>query len=228
MDTARLTLVRQPFNDPNFLFELKHDGFRALAYISDGHCELISRRRNSYKSFGQLRSNLAKLKVKNAVIDGELVCLDSEGRSIFNELLLRKGCPIFYVFDLLYLNDRDLRWLPLIERKEKLRAVIEKSGLLDVICGKYVEERGVDLYNEVCQRNLEGVVAKRKSGTYSTVSGWLKIKNPNYTQSGQRHELFESFKAKQTKRELPPILKKPPVRTAKLKKIRKLGKTSSA
>jgi bifunctional non-homologous end joining protein LigD len=212
----------------NFLFELKHDGFRALAYISDGHCELISRRRNSYKSFGQLRSNLAELKVKNAVIDGELVCLDSEGRSIFNELLLRKGCPIFYAFDLLYLNDRDLRQLPLIVRKEKLRALIEKSGLPDVICGKYVEERGVDLYNEVCQRNLEGVVAKRKSGTYSTVSGWLKIKNPDYTQSERRHDLFESFKAKPPKREVPPIPKKPPVRTAKSKKLRKLVKTVSA
>jgi ATP-dependent DNA ligase len=59
MDTAQLTLVRQPFDDPNFLFELKHDSFRALAHIWDGHCELISRRRNSYKSFGELRSHLA-------------------------------------------------------------------------------------------------------------------------------------------------------------------------
>jgi len=53
MDTAQLTLVRQPFDDSNFLFELKHDGFRALAYISDGDCELVSRRRNVYKSFGE-------------------------------------------------------------------------------------------------------------------------------------------------------------------------------
>jgi hypothetical protein len=52
------------------------------------------------------------------------------------------------------------------------------------------------LFNEVCRRNLEGVVAKRKTETYSTISGWLKIKNPNYTQSEQRHELFKSFKAK--------------------------------
>jgi bifunctional non-homologous end joining protein LigD len=148
------------------------------------------------------------LKVKNAVIDGELVCLDSECRSIFNELLLRKGCPIFYAFDLLYLNDRDIRQLPLIERKEKLRALIEKSGLPDVICGKYVKGRGVDLYNEVCHRNLEGIVAKRKNGTYSTVSGWLKIKNPSYSQSEQRHELFEQ--------DLPPIPKKPPTRTRTL------------
>jgi bifunctional non-homologous end joining protein LigD len=216
-DAAQLSLVRTPFDDPDFLFELKHDGFRALAHIWDGNCELISRKRNAYKSFNELRENLAKLKVQNAVIDGELVCLDSEGRSIFNELLFRRGSPIFYAFDLLYLNGRDLRQLPLIERKEKLREVIDKSGLPDVICGKYVEGRGVDLFNEVVRRNLEGVVAKRKTGTYAMVSGWLKIKNPNYTQSERRHELFESFKVEPVKRALPPIPKKPPVRSVKLK-----------
>jgi hypothetical protein len=141
------------------------------------------------------------------------VCLDSEGRSIFNELLLGRGCPIFYAFDLLYLNDRDLRQLPLIQRKEKLRRLLEKSRLTAVMCGKYVEQRGVDLFNEVCQRNLESVVAKRKSGTYATVGGWLRIKNPNYTQSDQRHELFESFKS----RNLVPIPRKPPVRSASIR-----------
>ena len=85
MDTAQLTLVRQPFNDPDFLFELKHDGFRALAHIWDGNCELVSRRRNPYKSFQELKDNLARLKVSDAIIDGELVCLDSEGRSIFKK-----------------------------------------------------------------------------------------------------------------------------------------------
>ena len=165
-DTAQLSLVRTPFDDPDFLFELKHDGFRALAHIWDGRCELISRKRNAYKSFNRLRENLAKLKAQNAVIDGEIVCLDEEGRSIFNELLFRRGCPTFYAFDLLYLNGRDLRQLPLIERKEKLCTLIEKNGLPDVICGKYVEGRGVDLFNEVVRRNLEGVVAKRKTGTY--------------------------------------------------------------
>jgi bifunctional non-homologous end joining protein LigD len=61
-DTAQLSLVRTPFDDPNFLFELKHDGFRALAHIWDGNCELVSRKRNVYKSFNELRENLAKLK----------------------------------------------------------------------------------------------------------------------------------------------------------------------
>jgi hypothetical protein len=80
-----------------------------------------------------------------------------------------------------------------------------------VTCGKYIEGPGIDLSNEVCQRNLEGVVAKRKPGTYSTMSGWLKINNPNYTQSAQRQELFESFKEKSTgqRRNLTPIPNKP-------------------
>jgi bifunctional non-homologous end joining protein LigD len=184
-----------------------------LAHIWDGNCELISRKRNAYKSFNELRENLAKLKVQNAVIDGELVCLDFEGRSLFNELLFRRASPIFYAFDILYLNDRDLRQTPLIERKEKLRAVVEKSQLPDVLCGKYIEGRGVDLFNEVVRRNLEGVVAKRKNGIYTTVSGWLKVKNPYYTQSERRYELFESFKAKPAQISLPPIPKKPPVRS---------------
>jgi bifunctional non-homologous end joining protein LigD len=97
--------------------ESKHDGFRALAYISEGRCEVVSRRRNLYKTFEQLRSNLAGLRVNDAIIDGEIVSLDSEGRSIFNELLHRKGFPAFYAFDLLYLNGRDLRHLPLVEQK---------------------------------------------------------------------------------------------------------------
>jgi len=75
-------------------------------------------------------------------------------------------------------------------------------------------DRGVDLFNEVVRLNLEGVVAKRKTGTYATVSGWLKIKNPRYTQSERRHELFDSFKANQ--KTLPPIPKKPPVRSRPL------------
>ncbi len=228
METAQLTLFRTPFNDHDFIFELKHDGFRGLAYIDDGVCELVSRRRNHYKSFKNLENSLGQLNVKNAIIDGEIACLDEEGRSIFNELLFRRGCPVFYVFDILYLNDHDLRQLPLIERKEKLRAVIEKSQLPDVLCGKYIEERGVDLFNEVVRRNLEGIVAKRRNGIYTTVSGWLKIKSPLYTQSERRYELFDSFKAKERKGERPPIPKKPPLRAVPIQRSRRRRKIDKA
>jgi bifunctional non-homologous end joining protein LigD len=87
------TLARSllPFNDPNWLFELKHDGFRSLACIEDGRCRLVSRHRNTYKSFETLASDLSGLRVNNAILDGEIICLDSEGRSQFKELLYRKG-----------------------------------------------------------------------------------------------------------------------------------------
>jgi ATP-dependent DNA ligase len=107
----------------------------------------------------------------------------------------RRGQPAFYAFDILYLDGVDLRQQPLLERKKILRKLIERSGVPDVICAGYIEDRGVDLFREVSRRNLEGVVAKRKTGTYATVSGWLKIKNPSYTQSEKRQELFESFKS---------------------------------
>jgi hypothetical protein len=61
MDTAQLSLVRQPFDHSDFLFELKHDGFRALAHVWDGNCELVSRKRNVYKSFQELKDNLGKV-----------------------------------------------------------------------------------------------------------------------------------------------------------------------
>ena len=153
--------------------------------------------------------------MQNAVVDGELVCLDDEGRSIFNVLLHRRGHPTFYAFDLLYLDGRDLRQLPLIERKRQLLRLIGGSALPDVICGKYIAGRGVARFNEVCQRNLEGVVAKRKNGTYATISGWLKIKNPGYTQSQGRHELFESFQSRGARPELS-IPRKPPRRARPL------------
>jgi bifunctional non-homologous end joining protein LigD len=91
--------VAAPFDDAAWVFEMKHDGFRALAYIGDGRCNLVSRKNNVYKSFAALCAELPGLRVKNAVLDGEIVCLDDEGRSRFNTLLRRRGQPAFYAFD---------------------------------------------------------------------------------------------------------------------------------
>ena len=107
----RLTRAK-PFDSPNYLFELKHDGFRAIAYIDDGNAELVSRNQNRF-AFGSLKIALAQLPVKNAILDGEVVCLDRYGVRQFNQLLARKTPPIFYAFDLLWLNGKDLRKLPL-------------------------------------------------------------------------------------------------------------------
>jgi len=78
----QLFLIAAPFDDPDWLFEIKHDGFRAVAYISDGSCALVSRKKNQYKSFATLRESLAQLNVP-AILDGEIVSLDAEGKSHF-------------------------------------------------------------------------------------------------------------------------------------------------
>src|SRR5215467_251601 len=77
----QLSLIAAPFEDPDWLFEIKHDGFRAMAYISDGSCTLVSRKNNQYKSFQSLRESLAQLKT-SAILDGEIVCLDADGKAI--------------------------------------------------------------------------------------------------------------------------------------------------
>jgi bifunctional non-homologous end joining protein LigD len=176
-----LSRIVAPFDNPDFVFELKHDGFRSLAYIADGRCSLVSRHTNYYQRFDSLKSALAKLKAKNAILDGELVCLDDEGRDRLNLLLRRGAEPVFYAFDLLWLNGKDLRRLPLIERKKRLHRLIGKSDCERIIYVQHIEMRGCVLYQAVCKKDLEGIVCKRKDGMYSVSGHWLTVLNPNYT-----------------------------------------------
>ena len=99
------------------------------------------------------------------------VCLDSNGVSQFKELLYRRGRAVFYAFDLLWLNGADLRQLPLIERKKKLRRLIERSAWSEVVNAQHVEREGKLMFEEVCQRNLEGMVCKRKMSLYAEHAG---------------------------------------------------------
>jgi bifunctional non-homologous end joining protein LigD len=190
-----LSRLREPFDGPDWIFELKHDGFRALAYIEEGQCRLVSRRRNVYKSFAPLRESLAKLRVKSAILDGEIICLDGAGRSVFKDVMHRRGEPIFYTFDLLWLNGRDLRSLPLLKRKDRLQRLLDARRPERVLYADHVEERGIEFYQAVCERDCEGIVAKRKDGIYSARDRtWIKIKNPNYSHGEGRRELFDAFR----------------------------------
>jgi bifunctional non-homologous end joining protein LigD len=96
----RLRLVREAFDHPDYIFELKHDGFRAIAYLQNGESKLVSRNQRNL-GFEALKRSLAKLPVETAILDGEIVCLDERGVSQFNQLLSRKVEPVFYAFDLL-------------------------------------------------------------------------------------------------------------------------------
>jgi bifunctional non-homologous end joining protein LigD len=184
----------QPFDDPDWLFELKYDGFRALAYIEGGACRLVSRNGNRFASFSGLADELGRsVQARNAVIDGEIVCTDRRGRPKFYDLLYRRGTPAFFAFDLLCRDGEDIRLLPVIERKAALRALLRSvSGPLLAV--DYLERVGTVLFERVCTMDLEGIVAKHRYGPYLSepdTSTWLKIRNPRYSQWIGRAEAFE-------------------------------------
>jgi bifunctional non-homologous end joining protein LigD len=180
-----------PFDDPDYLFELKYDGFRAVAYIQDGTTKLVSRRGNTYKRFGELCAGISStLKVKDAIIDGEIVCLDEAGVPRFDWLLHRRHPPSFVAFDLMWVNGRDYRDEPLLERKGALRKIIPKESAW-VLYADFVIERGLGLFRAACERDLEGIIAKRKDEPYAENVRWVKIKNPGYSQAVGRGEDFQ-------------------------------------
>jgi bifunctional non-homologous end joining protein LigD len=187
---------RQPFDHPDWLFEVKYDGFRALAYLERGTVLLVSRKGNTYKSFPALCQSLAAcLSATDAVLDGEIVYLGPDGKPQFHDLMHRRGPQHFYAFDLLWLNGRDHRGLPLLKRKRRLREVVPRapSPLLYV---DHVFGTGVDLFEAIGRNDLEGIVAKQANARYTPEEPtWVKIKNRNYSQIEGRRELFEKKRA---------------------------------
>src|SRR6516165_10495044 len=190
----RLRLVKEPFDHPDYIFELKMDGFRAMIYIRGGECKLISRNLKNLR-FQSLKSALTRLPVQSAILDGEIVCLDKNGVSQFYQLLSGKGEPIFYAFDLLWLDGEDLRNQPLIERKKRFSRLAKSSGCKQLLYAQHIEREGKRFFAEICSRDLEGIVAKRRMSIYKDDgTGWLKVKNPTYSQAECRQELFERGK----------------------------------
>jgi bifunctional non-homologous end joining protein LigD len=123
------------------------------------------------------------------VLDGEVVCLDGEGRPQFNDLLFHRGTPVFVAFDVLAIGRRDVRKVPLLRRKALLRRVLISRSSSELY-SDHVSGAGSDLFDAVCARDLEGIVAKWKHGAYAEPSSWIKIKNRAYTGARARHELM--------------------------------------
>lgn len=181
-----------PFSHPDWLFEIKWDGFPSLLRIEQGKCRLISRKGNEFKSFRTLNESvLSELNVRSAVLDGEIVCLNDDGKPEFRDLLHRKGPPRFVAFDLLFCDGQDLRYSPLTERKQKLRTILP-TGSERVLYCDHVEGDGERLFQLACESDLEGIVAKRKFDPYiEKQASWLQIRNTMYSQWEGREELFE-------------------------------------
>src|SRR6516162_900195 len=190
----RLSRRPEPFDSEEFIYELKIDGFRSLAYIENGQCDLVSRNGHTFRNFKDLAQWIGEnLRVENAVLDGEIACVDDVGRSVFNDLLFRRPECLFFAFDLLFLNGEDLRELPLIERKARLKRLLRRKRS-PVLYVDHIEARGRPFFEKVCELDLEGIVAKRKSAAYRATEKpspyWIKVKNPRYSQAEGRNELF--------------------------------------
>ena len=169
---------------------MKHDGFRALAYIQDG-CRLVSRKGIMYSRFKDLAKALSSLP-QEAILDGELVCLDDQGRTLFYDLMFNRAPAHFYAFDLLWLDGLDLRERPLVERKQLLSEVV-KAGPGRLLYVDHIEELGEEMFAAICEQDMEGIVAKPAASPYRELGGkppWIKIKNPSYSQTEGRGELF--------------------------------------
>lgn len=186
---------RLPFDDPDFIFELKWDGFRSLAFVESGHTRLLSRNGHRFASFAALEQSISSgLLDTTAVIDGEICSLDKKGRPQFKDLLFhRRNYPCFLAFDLLMWNGKDYRRESLLDRKQELRRMLNGCNARIQYVDR-VDGAGIPLFNQICERDLEGMVAKQKHAPYVAdreQSTWFKILNREYSQKEGREKLFD-------------------------------------
>jgi bifunctional non-homologous end joining protein LigD len=186
------TLVDEPFDDKDWLFEIKWDGYRALAFLDAKRFRLMSRNQNELTGeFPELAGVTDYIRAHNAVMDGEIVALDENGLPSFSLMQQRTGFRpatpkrgakrpglhiIYYAFDLLYLEGYSLLRVDLEKRKELLREIIADNQLI-FYSDHHIGE-GVELYQAARERGLEGIVAKRRESCYLEKRSreWLKIK----------------------------------------------------
>lgn len=166
----------------HWLYELKFDGFRGLALKEGESVRLFSRNgRDLTKRFGPIVDAIRKLRAKSAIIDGEIVCLDDNGRPCFEDLQNfdsdLKGRLFFYAFDLLCLNDKTLIREPLRNRKNLLRKLLPKSGPLRL--SDFVDAEPEALVQFARENRLEGIVAQRAGSAHEPgkrSGAWTKFK----------------------------------------------------
>jgi bifunctional non-homologous end joining protein LigD len=181
MEPMLPTLVQFPFSKPEWLFEPKWDGFRAICFIEDGFVRFISRRQKSLtEKFPSLQKIAKSVKATVAVLDGEIVALDKNGTVRFEGLRSKSSeyQVVYFAFDLLTLDGADLTNAPLINRKTELKRILPKGRTGLVRFTDHIIGDGEGLFRELEKMKLEGMVAKRLDSLY--VSGrtrdWLKVK----------------------------------------------------
>ena len=178
------TLVDKPFDDDGWVYEIKWDGYRALAYLNKGKVELKSRNNKSFnEKFYPIYEALSKVKL-NAVLDGEIIVAGENGVSSFGDLQNWRseadGDLKFYVFDLLWLDGNSYMHLPLTERREKLESILPSHPLIHL--SQAFPTSGIEFFEAAGKMKLEGIMAKKADSDYKPgvrTKEWLKIKTGN-------------------------------------------------
>jgi bifunctional non-homologous end joining protein LigD len=185
------SIAEDPFDDPNWLFEIKWDGYRVISFIENGKVRMVSRNQNDLgPRYPELRELPKLVRAKSAILDGEVVVLDEHGRPSFSLMQQRTGIRahgrqgsarpdlpiVYYVFDLIYLDGYDLRRVALDDRKRVLRQILPSGEL--VRYSDHHAGQGVALFQVAKQKGLEGIVAKKCNSCYEERRSreWLKIK----------------------------------------------------
>ncbi len=181
-------MARQPFDSPDYIYELKWDGMRALAFVEGGELTLFSRNgRNVTSQFPELADLPAQVKSTALVLDGEIVCLDDNNHPNFSRLQqrlqakrvgLKQRNPVnFIAFDLLYANGKSVMKEPLVNRKDRLAKLLTATDVAQPC--EFIEGEGTAFYQATCDLGLEGIMAKEKSSLYMPGQRspyWLKVK----------------------------------------------------
>ncbi len=173
----------------DWLFEMKYDGYRCIASVSGRDVRLYTRNGNDWTHrFGTLVEPFSRITTSTALIDGEVCALVESGRTDFSTLTssLKTGAPlVFYAFDLLEYDGEDLTALPLIERKDRLEAMLgDIAESASIRFSSHVLGNGQEVFDAVCREGHEGVIAKQAGAKYrgTRTKSWLKVK------CGQRQE----------------------------------------
>ncbi|MCU0287941.1 MAG: non-homologous end-joining DNA ligase [Acidobacteria bacterium] len=174
--------TEKPFDDNEWLFEIKYDGYRAVAELNKEKVKLYSRNGLNFAvNYPGVTAALKKLNLC-AVLDGEIVALDDEGHQGFQNLQRVGMDPSihvqYYVFDLLEYNGENMRELPLLERKERLKKILKQNQIIRY--SDHVKKKGKKLFQLAVELNYEGIMAKRMDSEYCDgvrTGNWLKIKN---------------------------------------------------
>jgi bifunctional non-homologous end joining protein LigD len=175
--------IDKPFDDKNWIFEYKWDGYRTISAIEKGKVKLFSRNHLSQnEQFPSVAKSLGKIN-DSVIMDGEVVAVDEDGKHAFQLLQNfksnKEGKLIYYVFDLLFLNGKELINFELKDRKELLKMLFEKYKLEDVMLSPHFREKGISLFEKAREKGMEGIIAKQLNGIYEPgqrSTSWLKVK----------------------------------------------------